>query len=305
MTGPIIQSAINFSEGRRTEVIAAIIQAIRDVPGATLADYSADPSHNRMVASILGGPEALFEAAIAASKVAIERIDLREHTGAHPRIGAVDVLPVVPIRYITMPECVALSHRIGQELAARFHLPVYFYERSAESGRTSALPELRKGGFEGLFTAPLTGDRVPDAGPHHPHPTAGAAIVGARNPLVAYNINLTTTEVSVARRIAAKIREGRLLIPELQGVRALGLWLPSQGQAQVSMNLTLPDLSPMPAVFDFVRRHAEEQGVEVAESEIIGLIPRASLGGEPPDRILWHGYRETQVIEYWLEKPGN
>jgi glutamate formiminotransferase len=302
MTGSVIQSAINFSEGRRTEVIAAIIQAIRDVPGATLADYSADPSHNRMVASILGGPEAIFEAAIAASKVAIERIDLREHTGAHPRIGAVDVLPVVPIRNVTMPECVDLSHRIGQELAERFHLPIYYYEQSAEPGRLSALPELRSGGFEGLFTAPLSGDRIPDAGPHHPHPTAGAAIVGARYPLVAYNINLATTNIAIARRIAAKIRAARLTIPELQGVRALGLWLPSRFQTQVSMNLTLPDRSPMPAVFDFVRRHAEEEGVDPAESEIIGLIPRASLGGEPPERILWHGYRETQVIEYWLEK---
>jgi glutamate formiminotransferase len=302
MTGPIIQSAINFSEGRRTEVIEAIAQAISEVHGAILADYSADADHNRMVASILGGPETIFKAAIAATKVAIERIDLREHTGAHPRIGAVDVLPVVPIRDISMLECVALSHRIGQELAARFHLPVYFYEQSTEPGRLSELPELRSGGFEGLFTVSLSGDRIPDAGPHHPHPTAGAAIVGARYPLVAYNINLATTEVAVARRIAAKIREGRLLIPELQGVRALGLWLPSRGQAQVSMNLTLPDQSPMPAVFDFVRAQAKHEGVQAAESEIIGLIPRASLGGVPPERILWHGYRETQVIEYWLEK---
>jgi glutamate formiminotransferase len=302
LTGPVIQSAINFSEGRRAEVVEAIAEAGRGTPGVVLADCSADPDHNRMVASLLGGPEPVRHAALAMARVAVARIDLRRHTGAHPRIGAVDVVPVVPIRGVTMEECLEVAARIGQDFARELGLPVYFYERSARPGRRSALPEIRRGGFEGLFREPPAGPRVPDLGPAAPHPTAGAVVVGAREPLVACNVNLDTPDPTVAKRIAATIRRERDTRPLLAGVRALGLFLPSRSRAQVSMNLTRPARTPLPAVFDCVRQEAARLAVNVYESEIIGLLPRHALGGEPPERILWRGFRQTQILEYWLEK---
>ncbi len=316
---PLIQSAINISEGRRRGVINAIVRAAEGVPGVTVADWSADADHNRMVVTLLGGAEAIRAASLAIARLAVEQIDLREHVGAHPRIGAVDVVPVVPIRGISMAECAALSSEIARDFAANLGLPVYLYERSAAAGSRAALPDKRKGGFEGLFTAPLTGLRAPDYGPAEPHPTAGAVVVGARSPLVAYNINLSTAAVSpigavrpespvspegvaVARRIAARIREKRESNPALAGVRAMGLWLPSRNLAQVSMNLTLPEMTPMPAVFDFVRQEATLLSANVVESEVIGLIPRSTLGGESPQRILWRHFQQTQLLDFWLER---
>lgn len=301
MTGPIIQCPINFSEGRRSEVIEAIAEAIRRIPGAILADYSADVDHNRMVATILGGPSAVQQAALGAVRVAVEHIDLRQHSGVHPRIGAVDVVPLVPIRDVTLEECVALSHSIGRALAEQFGLPVYLYERSARPGRPSSLPQIRAGEFEELARGPLTGRRAPDFGPQHAHPSAGAVVVGARQPLIAYNIDLATPDPAVAKRIAAVVRHERQSRSELTGVRALGLFLPSRGRAQVSMNLTRPDLTPIPVVFDFVRKEAERNTTKVYKSEVIGLIPRCALAGKPPECILWRDFRKMQLLEYWLE----
>jgi len=296
----VIQSAINFSEGRRAEVIEAIAEAGRETPGVLLADCSADADHNRMVTTLLGGPEAIRQAAVAMARVAVAAIDLRHHTGVHPRMGAVDVIPIVPIRGSTMAECVEVAAQIGRDLAQTLGLPVYFYEHSAAPGRRAALPDIRKGGFEGLFTEALTGPRAPDLGPHTPHPTAGAVAVGARPPLVAYNVNLDALDATAARRIAGMIRRERETRPELTGVRALGFFLPSRRCAQVSMNLTRPLLTPLPGVFDYVRREAARQAVRVIASEVIGLAPRQALGGEPPESILWHDFRETQILEYWL-----
>jgi glutamate formiminotransferase len=267
-----------------------------------VADWSADVDHNRMVVTLLGPPSAVGEGALAVAREAVRRIDLRGHTGAHPRIGAVDVIPFVPIRAASMDECVSLSRRIGEVLAEELDLPVYLYEASAPRGRRAALPDVRKGGFEGLFTAPLTGLRSPDYGPAAPHPTAGAVVIGARGPLVAYNVNLESGDAAIARRIAAAIRADRTANPALTGVRALGLALPSRNQAQVSLNLTRPDLTPLPPVFDFIRAAAAIEEIGVRESEIIGLIPRASLGGESPKRILWRDFRETQILDYWTER---
>lgn len=301
MTGPIIQCPINFSEGRRSEVIEAIAETIRRVPGAVLADYSADVDHNRMVATILGGPSAIRQAILDAACVAVENIDLRQHSGVHPRIGAVDVVPLVPIRDITMEECVMLSYSIGRELAGQFGLPVYLYERSARPGHPSSLPQIRAGEFEELAKGPLIGERTPDFGPQQVHPSAGAVVVGAREPLIAYNIDLATPKLAVAQRIAAVIRRERQSRSELTGVRALGLILPSRGRAQVSMNLTRPDLTPIPFVFDFVRKEAERNTTKVYRSEVIGLIPRCALVGKPPECILWRDFRKTQLLDYWLE----
>lgn len=296
----VVQSAINFSEGRRAEVIEAIAEAGWDRPDVLLADCSADPDHNRMVATLLGRPEAVRRAAVEMACVAVAWIDLRHHSGVHPRLGAVDVVPITPIRAVTMAACVEVAAQIGRDLAGRLALPVFFYEQSAAPGRRTALPDIRKGGFEGLFTEPLSGPRAPDLGPATPHPTAGAVVVGARGPLVAYNILLDTPDVRAARRIAAVIRRERETRPELRGVRALGLPLPSRQSAQVSMNLTRPDWTPLPGVFNFVQREAAQMGVKVLASEIIGLVPRDALGGEPPERLLWRDYRETQILEHWL-----
>lgn len=298
----LIQSAINVSEGRRPEVIEAVAEAVRRVPGATLADYSADEDHNRMVATVLGGPAAILEAALAVARVAVERIDLRTHHGAHPRLGAVDVIPITPLRDISLAECIALSHEIGTAIARELALPVYYYAASAAADRIDSLPEIRKGGFEELFHGPLEGLRAPDAGPFHPHPTAGAVIIGARMPLVAYNVDLATADVALARRIAGVIRRMRDIRPGLSGVRALGLWLPKRGMAQVSMNVTRPGETPLPPIFNFVSAIVEDAGVKLWGSEIIGLVPHSSFAGEPPERILWHAYRETQFVEYWLER---
>jgi glutamate formiminotransferase len=300
ISGPVIQCAINFSEGRRPEVIEAIAGAARSAPGAILADCSADPDHNRMVATILGGAEAIAEAALASVQAAIERIDLRRHSGQHPRLGAVDVIPLVPIRGVTREECVETARRIGQELAARFALPVYFYEYNAAPGHRALLPQIRKGGFEGLFGEPLTGERAPDLGPNAPHPTAGAVVLGTRDPLIACNIELDTPDLQIARRIAARIRRDRETIPALAGVRALGLFLASRNRAQVSMNLTRVRETSLPAVFRYVEQEAARFAVKLFACEIIGLIPMAALDGASPEEILWRDARETQFLEYWL-----
>lgn len=296
--GPVIQSAVNISEGRRIDVIEALTAAMSE---AIVADRSWDFDHNRMVITLLDAPEKIRHAVLAGARVAVERIDLRSHLGTHPRIGAVDVIPLVPIREASMADCILLSTQIGDDLARELKLPVFLYANSARSGRRADLPAIRNMGFGGLSSERLVGERAPDFGPAHLHPTAGAAIVGAREPLVAHNVNLDSADAAIARRIARQIRRDRETNPQLAGVRALGMSLPSRNIAQVSMNLTRPAVTPLPAVFDYVRHQAEAYGVKVRDSEVIGLIPRQCLGGEQPDRVFCRQLRETQILEHWLE----
>ena len=278
------------------------------MPEVRLIDYSADPDHNRCVMTLLGPGARAVEALFAAAQVAVARIDLRTHTGIHPRMGALDVAPFVPLKYVQgeivvaeeqRDEAVALSEMAGRMLAERLDVPVYLYEWSARAGRLSALPELRRGGFEGLAGKTLTGARAPDFGPDRAHPSAGIAVVGARGPLVAYNIDLDTDDIKVALQLARRIREERDRLPCLTGVRSLGLFLPSRQMAQLSMNLTVPTQTPLPAVFDFVLAEAHRLGAGLAGSEIIGAIPLASLGHMPPETISWHNYKPTQILEHW------
>ncbi len=320
---PLYQCVPNFSTSD-PESVARIAEAISNTAGARLIDWSADIDHNRCVMTILGGADAVRAAAFAGAEQAVRRIDLRSHTGIHPRTGALDVLPFVPLRNATRADAILLAHQSGQELAERLDLPVYFYEWAALTGRISTLPELRRGGFEAFVSSPLMRTRAPDIAPGaarqnranwihrsptdatheniaHAHPTAGIAIVGARGPLVAYNINLNTPDVEIAKRIARRIRAERDRLPELAGVRALGVYLASQNRAQVSINLTRPSETPLPAVYHFVSGAAAQLGAVVMESEIIGVIPLQSLGGEPPDNIRWHTYKPTQLLETWLE----
>jgi len=292
-----IQSAVNYSEGRRPEVIDAIVDAARGASDAIVADYSWDTDHNRMVVTYIGGPEDIRRAVFASARVAVEMIDLRTHTGAHPRIGAVDVVPLVPIQGITMDACVELSRIIGADFADKLGVPVYLYECSAASGHRTKLPDIRRGGFEALAQGELTGDREPDLGPHKAHPTAGAVVIGARGPLVAYNINLETRDMEGARSIVRKIRSGEA---GLTGVKSMAVWLAAQSRAQVSMNLTRPDVTPVPPVFEFVRSEASKAGVEVAESEFIGLVSERYLAPMTPADLKATHLKPTQILEHWL-----
>ena len=301
---PVFQCIPNFSEGRDLSTVEAIADAIRGISGALLIDYSADWDHNRCVMTILGDEAAICEAAFAGALVAVERIDLTRHRGVHPRTGALDVLPVVPLVGADRHQAAAVAQKIGEALADLLLVPVFFYEWNAGPGRRSALPEIRHGGFQAIRGRELEGSQAPDLGPQLPHATAGITVVGARGPLVAYNVNLGACEVAIARAIARRIREQRDHLPELEGVRALGLFLASQGRAQVSLNLTRPDNTPLPGVFAFVASEAAALGVADLESEIIGAIPRASLGGQPPEAIRWTAYKESQILETWLAAPN-
>ncbi len=283
----LIQCVPNFSEGRRPEAVAAIVDTVRETPGIRLADWSADPDHNRLVVTFVGPPNEARAAALAAAAAAVARIDLSRHQGVHPRLGALDVLPFVPLAGLTLADCAALAREVGQELAARHDLPVFLYEAAAPKGHS--LPFVRKEAFRSL---------TPDFGPAVPHPTAGAAVVGARGPLIAYNVVLATPDLSVARAVARELRA----LPALPGVRALGLRLPSRGLTQVSMNLTRPAESPLLAVFRHVTARARALGTSVVESEVIGTLPGpaafAVLGDAlqaadlKPGQVLWENWPE-------------
>lgn len=285
----LIQCVPNFSEGQRPDVMEAIVRAVRETPGVRLADWSADPDHNRMVVTFVGPPGAVSAAARAACAVAVDRIDLRDHTGVHPRLGALDVLPLVPLTDVSLAECAEIARELGRELAALHHLPIFLYEAASQTGHT--LPFVRKEAFHAL---------TPDFGPHAPHPSAGAAVVGARGPLIAYNVNLATPELRAAKTIARELREGGGA--GFVGVRALGLSLPSRHLSQVSMNITRPEQTPLLAVFSYIARRAIELGTEALESEVIGALPGYSAFGVLGDALRAANLRPGQVLwENWPE----
>ena len=296
----IIESIPNVSEGRRPDVVERLAHAIGNTPGARLLDYSADPSHNRSVFTLAGEPPAVASAVLALFAEAVAAIDLRTHVGEHPRIGAVDVVPFVPLDGATMDDCVALARETGAAIAARFGVPVYLYGQAAAHGGRQQLEEIRRGGFEALGARMASGDWPPDFGPASPHPSAGASAIGARRPLIAYNINLDTDRLDVARAIAAAVRQSG---GGFKFVKAAGFRLAHRGIVQVSMNLTNYEQTSIFAVFEAVTREAARHGVAILESEIIGLVPAAALenpGGVDlqlarfgRDRILEHRLRDT------------
>ncbi|HEX7085150.1 MAG TPA: glutamate formimidoyltransferase [Vicinamibacterales bacterium] len=298
----LIACVVNISEGRDRAVVDAIAAAATAVPGVQLLDRSSDPSHHRSVLTLAGDRTPLRAAVLALVGETVARIDLRVHRGAHPRIGAADVVPFVPIGETAMSECVALAHEVGREVAARFGVPVYFYEEAALSPGRRRLETIRRGGFEGLAARMALPEWAPDAGPREPHPTAGATVVGARQPLIAYNINLATDRVDVAQKIARAVRASS---GGLRDVKAIGLLLEHRGIAQVSMNLTNHTRTPIPRVFELVKREAARYGVAVLESEIIGLVPQAALfaaaeyylqiAGFTPDCVLEHRLRSLPL----------
>ncbi|MBR3130336.1 MAG: glutamate formimidoyltransferase [Clostridia bacterium] len=260
----------NISEGRRMELVEEFAEIVRAVPGVTLIDYSSDASHNRSVFTFLGDPEQVMEAAFRFAQHAVEKIDLRVHEGEHPRMGAVDVIPFVPIRDMDMAECVELSKKLGERLANELELPVFLYEESASAPHRKNLAAIRKGQFEGMAAKVLEDQWHPDFGGNRIHPSAGVVAVGARQPLIAFNINLDTSDVSIAKKIAKIIREKD---GGFRAVKALGVMLEERNIAQVSINMCDYKQTPLYRVLEFVRFEAARYGVHVVGTEIIGLAP--------------------------------
>jgi glutamate formiminotransferase len=295
---PMIECIPNVSEGRRPEVVERFAEAIRVVPGVRLLDYSSDPSHNRSVFTLVGDAAGVKAAALALFEQALAAIDLRTHRGEHPRLGAVDVVPFVPIEGVTMPECVALAKEVGAEVAARFSVPVFLYEEASSNPWRKNLEDIRRGEFEGLGAKMATAEWAPDFGPALPHPTAGASVIGARMPLIAYNINLNTDRIDVAKKIAAAIRHSS---GGLRYVKAAGFMLDDRHLAQVSMNLTNYQKTPIFRVFEMVKREAERYGVSILESEIVGLVPSAALVSASEFYLQLERFGPDQILENKLK----
>jgi glutamate formiminotransferase len=296
----IIECVPNISEGRRAEIVAAIAAAVRRVPGARLLDFSSDASHNRSVITMAGDAGPLKAAVLALFDAAVGLIDLRTHTGEHPRMGAVDVVPFVPIEGATMDDCVALAKDTAQSVAERFAMPVYLYEEASINPLRKNLEDIRRGEFEGLAAKMATDGWVPDYGPPTPHPTAGATVIGARMPLIAYNINLSTDRIDVAKKIAAAVRFSS---GGFRYVKAMGVTLADRGIVQVSMNLTNYEKTPILRVFEAVKREAERYGVNVLESEIVGLVPAAALIDAAETTLQLTAFKRNQVLETRLREP--
>jgi glutamate formiminotransferase len=290
----LIECIPNVSEGRRPEIVGAMADAIRAVAGVRLLDYSSDPSHNRSVFTLVGDAAGVERAVLALFERAVADIDLRTHQGEHPRLGAVDVVPFVPIEGVTMAECVALAKKVGAEVAARFQVPVYLYEEASTNPARKNLEDIRRGEFEGLAAKMATAGWTPDVGPATPHPSAGATVIGARMALIAYNINLATDRLDVAKKIAAAIRHSS---GGYRFVKAMGITLEQRGIVQVSMNLTNFEKTPIFRVFETVKREAERYGVAILESEIVGLVPSAALMSAAEFYLQIDGFKTDQVLE--------
>jgi len=272
----LIECIPNFSEGRDRERIEALVRAMRGVRGAWVLDVHTDPDHNRSVVTLAGEPRPVWEAALRGVAQAVESIDLRGHRGEHPRIGAVDVLPFVPVEGATMEECIELARQAGREIWVRHGIPAYFYEEAALRPERKRLESVRRGEFEYLREeAPRNEERTPDIGGPGLHSSAGAVAIAARKFLIAYNINLNTRDISVAKKIARAIRASNGGLPH---VKAIGVELKNRGLAQVSMNLTDFEETPLRRVFDAVRMEAERSGSSIHGSEIVGLVLRRALG---------------------------
>ncbi len=294
----VIECVPNFSEGRRPEVVDAIADAIAGVHGVALLDREMDANHNRCVITFIGNRAAVAEAAFAGAKKAVELIDMTTHHGEHPRVGALDVLPFVPITGVTMDECVSLARSVGRRIADELQIPVYFYEAAATRPDRKALPDVRRGEYEGLKAEiGINPDRKPDAGPSRMHPTAGACIVGARPLLVAWNVNLATKDVAVAKRIAKAIRESDGGLP---AVRAKGFDLADKDLVQVSMNMVDVSKTDLVRAFEAIRALAQKEGVEIAESEIVGLVPLDAILPAAEAYFRLAGFRRSQILEVRL-----
>jgi glutamate formiminotransferase len=290
---PLIECVPNVSEGRRADVIDTLAAAMA-APGVQILDRSSDASHNRTVFTCAGEPPALRDGVLRLFAAAVAAIDLRHHDGVHPRIGAVDVVPFVPLQDATLDDCVALARDVGQRVADTFAVPVFLYEEAASTEARRNLAEVRRGGVNGVAHRMRQADWRPDFGPDSPHPSAGAAAIGARPILIAYNVNLASNRLSVAKRIARVIRESG---GGLSCVKAMGVPLEGRGIVQVSMNLTNYQETSMTTVFDAIAREASTDGVRVLESEIVGLVPADALPPNPGHRLKLRPEDVDKVLE--------
>lgn len=284
----------NISEGRDPAVVDRLATVLASTPGVALLDVHRDAVHHRAVFTCIGEASALQAGIVALVGAAIEAIDLRRHQGAHPRIGAVDVVPFVPIGASTMDDAIAAARATASAVAAAHQVPVLLYEQAATAAHRRRLEQVRRGQFEGLAVKLRQPDWRPDAGPDVPHPSAGAIAMGARRLLVAWNINLATERLDVATAVARAIRESSGGLP---AVKAMGLALPDRGLVQVSMNLVDVDVTPMHVVYDAVEREARRHGVAIAESELIGLVPASAVGAVAAQRLRIAGWQAARVLD--------
>jgi glutamate formiminotransferase/formiminotetrahydrofolate cyclodeaminase len=291
----LIECVPNISEGRDLAKVDAIVAAMREVEGVYLLDRESDADHNRSVITLAGEPEPVAEAALRGVGKALELIDLTKHSGAHPRLGATDVVPFIPIEGVTIEDCVALAKKVGRAIWDRYRIPVYFYEAAAQRPERANLENIRKGQFEGLLEeVPRNPDRAPDIGEPRLHPTAGAVVVGARKFLIAYNINLNTPDVEIAKRIAKTIRFSN---GGLRYVKAMGVDVKARKLAQVSINMTDFEQTPLHRVFEMVKREADRFGVTIAGSEIVGLIPKRAIEMTSDFYLQLEDFSPAQVLE--------
>jgi len=294
----LVECVPNVSEGRRRDVIDRLAKSIRDVPGVRLLDQTSDADHNRSVFTFAGDADVVTAAAHALVTAAYLEIDMRSHKGEHPRLGAVDVVPFVPLAGVTMEDCIAVAQRFGHEIADRHKVPVYFYARAASRPERIRLPDIRKPQYEGLAEL-LATTHVPDAGPAVLHPKAGAIVVGARPPLIAFNIELDTADVKIAKKIAKEIRESSGGLPAIQ---ALGFGLTDPPRAQVSMNLLDTTQTSLATAWREVERRAGEAGVKILRGELIGLLPLDAALQVTADALKLESFERSRVIEsHFLE----
>jgi len=295
----IVECIPNFSEGRHPDIIEKIVSAIKSVPGVVLLDSESDPNHNRSVVTFVAEPDRVVDAAIVGARAAAELIDLNKHTGEHPRMGATDVIPFVPISNVTMEDCITLARQCGQRLWNELRIPVYLYEKAATRAEHENLATVRKGQFEGIRDEIETKEaRRPDFGEPRLHPTAGITAVGARPPLIAYNVNLATSDIDIANKIARAVRHQT---GGLRYVKALGFELKDRGIVQVSMNMVNYEGTPLFRAFEMIKREAERYGVAVVGSEIVGLVPQHALNMVADFYLQLENFTENQILEHRLQ----
>src|SRR5688572_22539064 len=295
----IVECVPNFSEGRSQTTVRALMNAVESVAGVWLLDHTMDRDHHRSVLSFAGEPDAVVEAAFRTIRVATDLIDLRKHKGVHPRVGATDVVPFVPLRGTTMLDCIHLAKRLGQRVGTELEIPVFLYEQAALHRDHAPLEFIRRGGLQGLaFRMASDPDWTPDFGPLRLHKTAGALVIGARPPLIAFNVNLLSTDLAIARSIAKDIRQSNGGLPH---IKAIGVELASRQMVQVAMNLTDYMITPLHVAFEAVRSRAAKHGVEIAGSEVIGLVPQAALVQSAGHSLALEQFDSTQVLEIRLE----
>lgn len=298
----LVECIPNFSEGRDRAVIDALSNTAQSVPGVSLLDVQADEGHNRCVLTLVGSPEGIESAAVALAKAAAQLIDLRRHSGEHPRMGAVDVIPFVPMMDVTMEECADLSRCVAKRVWEEAHLPVFLYEESASAPHRANLADVRRGQFEGMTAKMRLPEWAPDFGGREPHPTAGVTAIGARKPLIAFNVNLDTDQVEVAKAIARSIRASS---GGFAGIKALGLLPTPGGRAQVSMNVVDYEAAPLYRAVEMIRMEAARWGARVTGTELVGLTPARALIDSAAYYLQLEQFDgRRQVLEYHLIGGG-